>query len=143
MIYRPQNLTADEILQKAGFTRNHSGSMGWVRPIRLPLAKIVEMNRMRGSSIILSAEDVKNAMRGQARFEDRLHATTHEGGYIKIHLDLVVGDKHEAKSQCPTVRRAIKEFTEIDLSTPIPLTNESIQVGALYTEGTVNDGAQT
>lgn len=99
MIYEPKHKSIDDILLLAGFTRDHKGSLGWIRYWSTPTQKkdciVVRANRRTSS-------------------KGRLHALTHRGN-IDLHWDEEADGKHLTRKIAREVKDCIKEFKKIDI----------------------------
>jgi len=108
MIYQPQNMTCKELLELAGFTSDHSGSRGMIRPY------LNWRDRRRSKEMRKTAETCVVMRRGtKPPAGHRLHAVI-EDGAINLHYDFNKGSSHQSSKFCSLVRDTIKELEKLD-----------------------------
>jgi len=105
MICRPQEKTAEEILETAGFSYDARASAGWVKYFEEP----VVIKRQPGTCVVVKATDLQKKKRNL----DRLHALVRDGD-IYLHYDAELKGVHKATHNGNTVKRYILKFQKID-----------------------------
>lgn len=109
MRYEPKNMTCVELLTQAGFTSDHPGSRGMIRPY-------------------LNRRDRKRAIRAAQRPHcivlrrgEKIHSTGHrlhaiiEGDTINLHYDTNMGGSHRSSKFASIVHQTIKELEALDI----------------------------
>ncbi len=103
MIYEPINKSIDQILNEAGFTKDHDGSRGWIRPTTR-----VKVYPREGCIVLRSKYRLKTDP------GHRMHAIINDGK-IDLHYDFNRNKKHEVYRRSGLVKKCIEEFKKIDV----------------------------